>query len=157
MSHLCLSNSRLFTGCDFTGHEELNAILDDPGRHCLLLFPSDTARNLSTMTAAERRRLAPPGKQLVVLVPDGTWRTAKRIRRLSQNLWKLPNVCFTPTRESAFNGVRTQPAAHCLSTIEAIHQVIELLGGGGTAHHNLLDVFGWMVQQQLDFERQSGL
>jgi DTW domain-containing protein YfiP len=157
MSHLCLSNSFLFIGCDFSEHDGVNAVLSDPRRHCVLLFPSRGAQNLSEMTAAERKRLCPPGKELVVLVPDGTWRTAKRIRRLSRNLGGLENIRFDPTRASAFHGVKTQPAPHCLSTIEAIHQTIDLLGDGGTDHHNLLEVFGWMIQQQLDFGRQSRL
>jgi DTW domain-containing protein YfiP len=87
---------------------------------------------------------------------DGTWATARKMVRQSRNLHALPRVCFSLDRPSGFR-VRKQPAAGCYSTIEAIHQLIELVGSlcgfavASRRHDNLLDVFDKMVAQQLQF------
>jgi DTW domain-containing protein YfiP len=48
--------------------------------------------------------------------------------------------------------VRKQPAPEFLSTIEAIHQTIDLFAEGGSREHdNLLTVFDQMVEFQLRF------
>jgi len=151
MAHLCLTNSLLFTGLDFTHHEELNAVIADPRNHCVVLYPRWDAVDLSAMSAPERKALIPDDKELVVIVLDGTWAQAKRMRRFSENLADLPHVRFTPATPSAF-GVRRQPKRDCYSTIEAIHQTIDLMGAPPSRHHDgLLNVFHSMVEQQKKF------
>ena len=66
-------------------------------------------------------------KTPLILVVDGTWNTARKMLRLSRNLHSVPRICFTPVRPSRFR-VRKQPHPNCYSTIEAIHQTLELLG-----------------------------
>lgn len=151
MSHLCLKNSYFFEGTDFTHDEKVNALLADPRFHPVVLYPSPTAVNLSTLTLEQRRGQFPADKQLLVFVIDGTWSQAKRVRRLSQNISQLPYICFTPPRPSGFR-VRQQPAEHCFSTIESIHHLIELMGGGGDdAHASMLRTFDRMVEQQVEY------
>ncbi len=151
MAHLCLSNSLLYVGEDFSSHPEVNALLADPKLHPVILFPGKNSLDLAAAKPA-----VPAGKELVVFVLDGTWRTAPRIRRLSRNLHSLPMIGFTPTTASAFT-IRKQPEAFCYATIEAIHTVIGYLAPRETSHHNMLEVFQGMVDQQLDFERNSGV
>jgi DTW domain-containing protein YfiP len=150
MAHLMLPSSRLLCGHDYSGNAELSAILGDPARHCLMLYPGPQSRNLSTMSEVERFDLVPEGKRLTLLVIDGTWATARKMVRLSRGLADLPRVCFTPTTPSNFR-IRRQPRVDCYSTIEAIHHAIELLGGTpGRAHDRLLSIFEKLVNRQLE-------
>ncbi len=70
--------------------------------------------------------------------------------RLSDNLRQLPTICFAPPTPSAY-GFRREPRPECYSTIEAIHQVIELFNDGAAAaaqprrHDRLLAPFHFMV------------
>ena len=76
--------------------------------------------------------------------------------RLSDNLRRLPTICFEPPTPSAY-GFRREPRPECYSTIEAIHQVIELFNGpdieDGSArrHDRLLKAFHFMVATQLAY------
>lgn len=160
MSHLCLEQSFLISGKNYSDNEMVNGLIQDSGRHCVILYPGVDSRNLSVMTQAQQAQLVPQGKKLTIFVIDGTWATAKKMMRESQNLKSLPQICFSPEKPSTFR-VRKQPADYCYSTIEAIHHTIDLLGqsqGFATAqrqHDNLLDVFDVMVERQLDYLRSS--
>ena len=96
----------------------------------------------------------------MVFVIDGTWATARKTMRLSQNLHALPRVCFTPPARSNFQ-VRKQPKAECYSTIEAVHHTIELLGPAAgfdllaRKHDSLLRVFSVMVNRQIAFLKDA--
>jgi DTW domain-containing protein YfiP len=154
MSHLCLKNSVLIRGEDYSNEVRVNAIVNDPSNHCVMLYPGKTSANLTDLTETTRGALFPPNKNLVVFVIDGTWASARKMVRLSENIRNLPRVCFTPVRPSEFR-VRKQPAAQCVSTIEAIHHMIELIGStrgydlASGAHENMLDVFRKMVWKQV--------
>lgn len=159
MSHLCLQNSILLKGQDFSNHEIIDTLTQDPSRHCVVLYPGRNSVNLSEMTMRQRHELFPMAKKLTIFVIDGTWTTARKMVR-SSNLINLPRICFTPERPSNFR-VRKQPAKFCLSTIEAIHHTIELIGEtqgvdiNQRAHDKLLKVFNSMVELQLDFINRS--
>ncbi len=155
MAHLCLANSLLFEGTDFTEHEGVNALLQNPSHHCVALYPGANALNLTLSSQQAPHRLFPEGKRLVVFLYDATWSQAKRMRRLSVNLLGLPTICFTPSTPSRFE-VRKQPASYCYSTIEAIHYLLDRLEPQiKPLHDNLLEVFGKMVQTQLSFQTRS--
>ncbi len=152
MAHLCLTNSSLLRGEDFSHHETVESLIADPANYPVVLAPGPRSVNLSQITPDERRRLFPENRQPVVFVIDGTWAQARKMRRLSQNLLDLPSICFTPPSPSAFF-VRKQPAEYCYSTLEAIHQFVELTEPpANRVHDNMLDTFGFMVNQQLDYE-----
>lgn len=146
MSYLCLENSRLLPGYDnYSEDASVNAILADPGNHSVLLFPGENSIDIGKAPL-----LVPEGKNLVVFVIDGTWATAKKTLAKSRNLQQLPRICFYPDRPSGFR-VRKQPKPNFFSTIEAIHQTIELLSKGGSrTHDTLLEVFDLMVTNQLE-------
>lgn len=150
MSHLCLEDSHLITGHDYTEDPRVNALVNDPGRHCVMLYPGVSSVNLTPLSPSDRRATAPEGKRLTVFVVDGTWATARQTVRLSQNLKTLPRVCFTPPGPSNFR-VRKQPKAGCYSTIEAVHHFIDLVAEptADRPHDNLIDVFNVMVERQL--------
>jgi DTW domain-containing protein len=156
MSHLCLENSYLIEGEDFSKHGLVNDLIADPAHQCVMLYPGQDSINLSELSEVDRGAPFTRDKKLVVFVIDGTWATARKMVRYSQNLSTLPRICFSLDQPSNFR-VRKQPAAGCYSTIEAIHQVIELVGSfyqfpiASRRHDNLLTVFDKMVEQQLQF------
>lgn len=161
MAHLCLENSVLVRGQNYSANHQVNEILSDPSFHSIILYPGPQSKNISRLNASnEIKNLVPAGKTLALFVVDGTWATARRMLRQSQNLNTLPRICFTPPGPSQFR-VRKQPAPECLSTIEAIHHTIELLGPVlGLApdfrdHDHLLVLFNQMVNRQLEFIQQS--
>lgn len=128
--------------------------------HSVILYPGPTSKNLTTMSDSEKETLFPKNKQLRIFVIDGTWATARKMTRQSENLKKLPRICFTPLNPSNFR-VRKQPKVDCYSTIEAIHHTIELLGESQNfnvqerTHDKLLHVFDYMVERQLHFVKES--
>ncbi len=154
MSHLCLDQSELIVGHDYTRNSKVNSILADQNYHCVILYPGRASINISSWTPLEKASLVPSGKKLAIFVIDGTWNTARKMLHLSSNLKALPQICFTPTRLSTFR-VRKQPAPECVSTIEAIHQCIELLGAPDREHDKLLRVFDRLVEQQLVFVERA--
>ena len=159
LSHLSLENSLLITGHDFTEDKQVNALIDDPRNHSVVLYPGRNSQNLSELAPDERASFFPREKNLVVFVIDGTWNTARQMIR-SQCFQSLPRVCFTPPSISSFR-VRKQPMPECYSTLEAIHHAIELVGPGrgfpaaDRQHDALLEVFDAMVERQLEYARRS--
>lgn len=153
MSHLILQNSVLIRGHDFSHDVQVNAILADKNNFCVILYPGLSAMNLSEKQ--NNQFSVPPSKKLVVFVIDGTWATARQMMRLSQNLNQLLRVSFTVDFSSNFR-VRKQPGQHCLSTIEAIYQFLEVAGDyfcfdkNKRNHDVLLKAFNTMVERQIE-------
>jgi DTW domain-containing protein len=151
MTNLSLLNSHLIMGQVYSHDSQVNRILGDPDRHCVLLYPGRQAANLSYMSPEARGLITPPGKQLCVFVIDGTWATAKKTVNQSLNLREMRRLCFTPSHPSNFR-VRRQPGPDCFSTIEAVHQTIDLLGPRAQTreHDRLLLSFDKMIARQLE-------
>lgn len=160
MSHLVLEGSHFIMGQNYSESVEVNTLLEDPRRHCVMLYPGRTSQNLTPLSQADRAGLFPKDKRLTIFVIDGTWATARRTVRQSVNLHSLPRICFSPQKPSNFR-VRKQPHAACFSTIEAIHHTIELVGDSqgfatmSREHDKLLHVFDKMVERQLEFIKLS--
>jgi DTW domain-containing protein YfiP len=157
MAHLCMTNSLFMEGINFSCDARVEAILRDPGKFAVLLYPGESAINLSQLSLRERIAIVPAGRELVVFVPDGSWTTARKMVRASENLKKLPAVSFTPPTTSAYH-IRRQPRPNFYCTVEAIHQVIDLFSesAGPTIsvprpHDNLLEVFQLAVKRQLSY------
>jgi len=156
MAHLVLANSLWFEGVDFSQHPQVNREIADPANAPMLLFPSRQAVNLTNLTSTERQQLAAARRGAVVFVLDGTWKSVRKMMRLSDNLQRLPTICFNPPKPSAY-GFRREPRPECYSTIEAIHQVIELFSvpdietAAARRHDRLLKPFHFMVTTQLAY------
>ncbi len=152
MAHLCLENSLLIEGDNFSDHAEVNALLSQPELHPVVLYPAPTSVDLSTLPAPERRNLFPAGKTPLIIVIDGTWNSARKTMWQSRNLNRLPSIRFTPSTPSRIR-VRHQPQKDFYTTIEAIHHVIDLLADSKNdrPHDNLLEVLDYMVDLQLKF------
>lgn len=162
MSYLCLQNSHLIAGQNFTHNSTVNALLSDCNYQSVILYPGVKSLNLSLLTNEQRETKYQGTKPLRIFVLDGTWATAKKMLAQSQNLMQLPRICFAPDKPSNFR-VRKQPHANCFSTIEAIHQIIDMIGPTqgfdveSREHDKLLHVFDAMVERQLSFISKARL
>ena len=158
MAHLSMTNSRLIVDRSFLGSKAVNELIEDPTHRHVLLYPSRDAIPMDQIFADAGKLATPPP---VFWVLDAKWAQVPKMLRLSPNLHALPMAKFSPDRPSDFQ-IRRQPNPECLSTIEAIHLVIERFlsrsGQQSTEHHALLDGFQYLVRQQLGFvdvERDS--
>jgi DTW domain-containing protein YfiP len=160
MAHLCLKNSLLIQGEDYSEDGRVNELIDDPQNHCMILYPKGHTKNVTHLAPAERKEIFASGKRPILFVIDGTWNTARKTMYRSKNLKALPRICFTPPGPSHFR-IRVQPDSFCYSTLEAIHHTIELLGDSrgfdisSGAHDQLLELFNRMVEQQLSLRQQA--
>lgn len=160
MAHLCLKNSLLISGQDYSNNARVNEILENSNYQPMVLYPGRNSTNLSQLSNEQKNGIVCAQKKIVIFVIDGTWATARKTIRLSENLHHIPRICFTPEGLSQFR-VRKQPAPECFSTIEAIHHTIELVGAAAgfstesREHDRLLCVFDKMVERQLEFIRLS--
>lgn len=119
LAALCLSNSELLTGIDFTANERVNALLRDPAYVPFVLYPGPKALNFKTLG----EDALPEGRTPLVFVIDGTWRTAGSVLSKSLNVRALPRLSFSRGYVSRFS-IKRQPMAHCVSTIEAVYYLI---------------------------------
>jgi len=141
IAELVLSNCSLHVGLDFARDAGLAAALSDPAAPAVLLYPSEDARDLA---------LEPPPGPVTLVVIDGTWWQASKLFKLNPLLQALPRYGLAPSAESRYR-IRREPAAHCLSTIEALEAALSLLERRAGGLPELLRPFDAMVETQLDF------
>lgn len=124
---LNLANSEIIPGVSFDGNARYRFLAEDPGNLPVLLYPGEGALSVTDVrfVAAARRDL-----RLVVFLIDGTWHCSRTIMRHSPSLMRLPRIAIHPGAPSRFK-IKRQPAAWCLSTIEAAHELLLGLEAGG--------------------------
>lgn len=113
LAALGLENAELLVGENFADLQ-----LDSAYRACLL-FPGETAQALPLAP------LPSDGRPLLLVVPDGTWRKARKLLHLNPWLAELPRVCL-PSGLSSRYRLRKAPAEGALATIEAIAMALDL-------------------------------
>lgn len=148
-SHLILKNSEIIVDIGFDENKRFQEVLNDPEYESYLLYPGFETIDLGTDKLRETVK-----KKAQFIVIDGTWPCAKKMMKLTKSLHHVPRVSFQPTRVSEFK-VKHQPMPGCLSTVESIHQVILDLNRMGLEttekwHENLMDVFRYTVNQQME-------
>lgn len=158
LTHLALRHSSLLIGLDFDIDPRLSALTSRPDLVPFVLYPGDetiVATNLSEVSGAKAFQMAVGLRRPLIIVIDGSWSCARKIMKRNPKLASLPRVGFVHGAPSRFT-FKAQPAPHCLSTLEAVHTVIELLCRHRLdfihphgAHANLLEVFEALVAFQL--------
>ncbi len=152
---LNLAGSELIPGLGFDDNPRVRELLSDPDKRCVLLYPGDNAVDLSAEPfPAQALGLEPDsGKQLVVFIIDATWSCSRAVLRASPGLLDLPRLMFRPQVKSRWI-IKKQPADWCLSTIEAIHELLLALEAADLDSYpdkqRLLAVFAAMQAYQLD-------
>jgi DTW domain-containing protein YfiP len=154
---LNLAGSEIIPGLGFDDNPRVKELLSDPARRCVLLYPGDSAVDLSSEPFPAEALGLDQGpdtrKQLVVFIIDATWSCSRAVLRASPGLLTLPRLMFRPREKSRWI-IKKQPADWCLSTIEAIHELLLALETAGldTYHdkERLLAVFAAMQTYQMD-------
>lgn len=113
---LALAEAELVT----RGEPRLTASLGEPARRTLLLFPAPGARALARDPADAR--------PVTLVVPDGTWRAARRMAAREPALAELERVRLPPGPPSRYR-LRAHPDRACLATFEAVTRALGLLEG----------------------------
>lgn len=133
----CLPNSELLV----RGHEGRPSapFAADPASQPVLLFPHEDAIPIDRFAASTR--------PVTLVVPDGTWRQASKVRRRVPGLGDVPCVSLPPGEPSAYR-LRAEAHAHGLATIEAIARALGVLEGA-SARAALERVFRTMVERTL--------
>jgi len=143
LAHLGLPSSALHSGVRFEDDAAVSAWLANaPRAH--LLFPGPTAKDISELPSEDACDL---------VVVDGTWGQAQKLLRLNPLLQALPRVAFQPREPSRYQ-IRKEPEAFCVSTIEAVAEVLGTLEPQQAPYDNLLAPFLAMVEGQLRFARE---
>jgi DTW domain-containing protein YfiP len=112
---LGLINAQLAVGEVFDNLEEL---LNVPGYQARLLFPGEEATAL--------RPLSNEASPILLVVPDGTWRKARKLLHLNPLLAALPRVTLENAPTSRYR-LRKAPGPDALSTLEAITHALQTL------------------------------
>ncbi|WP_150687903.1 tRNA-uridine aminocarboxypropyltransferase [Pseudomonas fluorescens] len=149
LAALGLTNAELIVGEVFA---DLPTLLKRPGYQARLLFPADDAQSMQAYDASD--------EPLLLVVPDGTWRKARKMLHLNPLLAALPRVTLAQGAVSRYR-VRKAPGPGALSTIEAIVQALQTLEAPAS-FEPLLKPFEALIEGQIaamgqeTFQRNHG-
>jgi DTW domain-containing protein YfiP len=134
----CLENSEVVV----RGHasQPTPAFVSAPERQTLLLFPHEGATPLADFPIA-------PERPVTLLVPDGNWRQASKVRQRVPGLRDVPCVTL-PAGEPSSYRLRAEAHEGGLSTLEAIARAMGVLEGD-PVRRALEAVFRAMVERTL--------
>jgi len=133
LAALGLLNAELVVGETFD-----EALLSPPGYRACLLFPGDDAQPVGPCTA---------DLPMLLVVPDGTWRKARKLLHLNPALAALPRVTLDGAPPSRYR-LRKAPGPGALSTIEAITHALEILEAPAS-FQPLLKPFDALIEGQI--------
>ena len=151
ITNLQLENSEIIVGVDFTNNNRVNEILTKEKSSSFLLYPGKDNFNFSTRKSSEINSFM--GNNPHIFILDGTWPCARKMLKLSKNLQKLKRVSFDNKIKSKFI-IKQQPESLCLSTIESVYTVLNLLKEGDLEQcetKNFLIPFEKMIEYQLEY------
>lgn len=109
------------------------------GVACALLFPGENAQQVSAVTVEQR--------PAVLIVPDGTWRKARRLLHCNPWLSTLPRLTLPAGLHSRYR-LRKAPQPGALSTVEAIVYCLNALEKSN-AFDALLRPFEALIEGQI--------
>ncbi len=149
MTKLQLENSEVIVGVDFTHNVRVNKLLSEKKGSSFLLYPGKENFNLSVRKGSEMNSFL--GANPLIFILDGTWPCARKMLKLSTNLQELQRVSFDNEIQSKFI-IKQQPESLCLSTIESVYTVLNLLKEGGVEQcdtKDFLNPFEKMIEYQV--------
>ena len=151
MTQLQLENSEIIVGVDFTNNKRVNEILTKEKSSSFLLYPGKDNFNLSISNSSEVNSFMGATPNLFLL--DATWVCARKMLKLSMNLQALKRVSFDNEIKSKFI-IKQQPEALCLSTIESVYTVLNLLKSSDLEQcdtNGFLLPFEKLIEHQLEY------
>lgn len=135
---LGLRNATLWVGEVFAA---LPGWLAQPGYRTCLLFPGEQARSVAAFGSDG------DGRPVRLVVPDGTWRKARKLLYLNPALADLPRVTLADAPPSRYR-LRKAPMEGSLSTLEAIVAALNLLEAPAD-YAALLKPFDALIEGQI--------
>ena len=156
LSHLCLKDSEVIVGLDFSKNARLQELLADPQYFTALMYPGEDALTPQTITNTME-----PGKKLLLLILDATWFCAKKMIEHNPFLLELPKLSFQGSYRSIFTFKR-EPSPECISTIECCYYVIKEFQTAEVVDNAidvepLMNIFKAMIKLQLTAENERVL
>ena len=112
-------------------------------------LPDDTALIFPAEGAADLRTAPRPSALLFL---DGTWAQARTLYRINPALHRLPHLRISPRVPSRYQ-IRSEPAADCTSTIEAIAEALAIVEPELEGIDSLVGAFEAMIARQIDHRR----
>ncbi len=136
LAALSFRNAEIIEGISFDADKRVAALLADQQYIPYILYPGPGARDLSKGELDKTAFASPEfaGRTLLVFVVDATWPLAKKMMRESRILQTLPRLMFTPSHKSRWI-IKRQPDELCLSTIEAVHELMSALAASGICRY----------------------
>jgi DTW domain-containing protein YfiP len=150
ITKLQLENSEIIVDVDFTNNDRVNEILNNEKTCSFLLYPGKESFNLSQRKSSEINTFMDINPTIFLL--DGTWPCARKMLKLSKNLQKLKRVSFENKIKSKFI-IKQQPDPLCLSTIESVYMVLNLLKKANMEHCDTKDFllpFEKLIEHQIE-------
>jgi DTW domain-containing protein len=142
LAELGLPNAERHVGIEF----DLEQIVPPGSAPPILLYPGAGVRDLS---------LEPPSGPVTLVVIDGTWWQAQKLVKKNPAVAALPRYSLAPKQPSRYR-IRREPAAHCVSTIEAVALALAALERDTPGIERILQPFEAMVEHQLRYaERRA--
>ena len=139
LAGLALQNCDVYLRGDAGKPLILEEVFPDP-EACLFLNLSDRAHVLDDAFVAQRSFAR-------LVVPDGSWRQARKMGRREPTLKRMTWVKLPPGPRSHYL-LRSQPVPGGLATIEAIARALRVLDGPAV-HEHLEAAFALMVDRTL--------
>lgn len=139
-----LAGAEIVVGARPDDHPRVAPLLAAPGTW--LLFPGEGAVSAGDLSATPPRTL---------LVIDATWPEAVKLLRRSPRLAALPRVAIPPgaVAPSSYQGLREEPEAGHLATIDAVAEALGALEGDPTRFAPMRAAFRLAVERQLECAR----
>jgi DTW domain-containing protein YfiP len=137
----CLTNSEVIVRGNTD--EPTPAFAWPPGSQPVFLFPFEGAAPLSQFAGPSMRADLP----VTLIVPDGTWRQASKVRNRVPELCNVPCVTLPRDEPSSYR-LRTESHEDGLATMEAIARAMGILEGPHV-RRALEQIFRTMVERTL--------
>jgi DTW domain-containing protein YfiP len=135
----CLANSEVVVRGD-AGRPSAPLVFP-AGARPVLLFPHEDAAPIASLAEHDDRR------PVALVVPDGNWRQASKVRQRVPGLRDVPCVALPAGAPSIYR-LRAEAHPHALATIEAIARALGVLEGDAP-RVALERVFRTMVERTL--------
>lgn len=139
---LSLANCHSFVGEDFSQHDALNELLQEPDVDHYVLYPGEQAMSHQELAAAVVSK-----KRIRIVLLDGTWKKAYKMWQLSVNLKTLPLIRLPDDLQGNYR-IRKAPSDNALSTVEAGFHILSLLEPSKD-FSPLLTAFEQMIEFQI--------
>ncbi len=159
MAALHLAEAEILPGIELDDHPRVRALLEDPSIYPALLYPGPHSLDLCSAAGGARLAREAAGRRLAVFLVDATWSCSKAVLRGSPRIAALPKLGIAP-RELSRWVIKRQPRPECLSTIEAIHELLLSLELAGLESYpdkrRLLAAFAAMQAYQVARAEEAG-